>query len=255
MNENGEAKDGSGGDVGAASFDAPEAARRDVRGGEQRSMTKPYRIVLAEDHTIVREGLKAILAMEADLQVVDEATDGFEAIRCVGARTPDIVLLDLSMPRLNGMEAIEEIKRVSPATRVVVLTVHKSEEYVLAALRAGADGYVLKEATAAELALGIRSVLQGHRYLSPQVSATVIDGYLGAAKEMAPRSSLDELTKREREVLKLIAEGYRSREVAQQLCISPKTVEKHRSNLMSKLDLHSVQALTAYAIERGLVTT
>jgi DNA-binding NarL/FixJ family response regulator len=217
-------------------------------------MTKPHRVVLAEDHTIVREGLRFILSSETDLQVVGEATDGFEAIRCVGACKPDVVLLDLSMPRMNGMDAIKEIKRASPSTRVLVLTVHKTEEYVLAALRAGADGYVLKEATAAELALGVRSVLQGHRYLSPQISATVIDGYLEGAKTMGPRSSLDELTKREREVLKLIAEGFRSREIAQQLCISPKTVEKHRSNLMGKLDLRNAQALTAYAIEKGLVT-
>jgi DNA-binding NarL/FixJ family response regulator len=217
-------------------------------------MTKPHRVVLAEDHTIVREGLRFILSSETDLQVVGEATDGFEAIRHVRACKPDLVLLDLSMPKMNGMDAIKEIKRASPSTRVLVLTVHKTESYVLAALRAGADGYVLKEGTAAELALGVRSVLQGHRYLSPQISATVIDGYLEAAKAVGPRSPFDELTKREREVLKLIAEGFRSREIAQQLCISPKTVEKHRSNLMGKLELHNVQALTAYAIEKGLVT-
>jgi DNA-binding NarL/FixJ family response regulator len=211
------------------------------------------RIVIAEDHTILREGLRALLASQADLEVVGEAGDGREAIRCVEKLSPDLVLLDLSMPRMRGLEAIGEIKRCSPGTRVLTLTVHDAEEYILESLRAGADGYVLKDATREELLIALRSVLGGKSYLSPSVSAKVIDGYLAGKKSLKPESSWETLTSREREILKLIAEGGRNRQIAHDLCISVKTVEKHRANLMEKLDLHDVSSLTAYAIRKGLV--
>jgi DNA-binding NarL/FixJ family response regulator len=162
--------------------------------------------------------------------------------------------MDLSMPKMDGMDAIREIKKRCPSTKVLALTVHRTEEYILATLRAGADGYVLKDATHAELLMAIRSVLMGKRYLSPGASEKVIEGYLDGRKTLRSHSPWDTLTQREREVLKLIAEGYKNREIADYLYISVKTVEKHRANLMKKLDLHSTSALTALAMEKGLVT-
>jgi DNA-binding NarL/FixJ family response regulator len=215
--------------------------------------TPPSRIILAEDHTILREGLRALLAGMPEVEVVGEAMDGMETIRLAGELLPDLVMLDLSMPRLNGLEAIKEIKRLQPQIRLLVLTVQKAEDYVQAALVAGADGYVLKDATSGELFQAIRSVLAGERYLSPAIATTVVSLYLGA-QDAGIRTSFDVLSTREREVLKLLAEGYRSREIGDLLCISPKTVEKHRANLMDKLNLHNVSGLTAYAIEKGLVT-
>lgn len=215
-------------------------------------IVKKKRIIIAEDHTILREGLKALLSPDPGLEIVGEATDGMEAIRRVHELTPDMVLMDLTMPRMNGMEAIREIKRDHPETRILVLTVHKTEEYVLASLRAGADGYVLKESTHAELAMAVHNVLDGKPYLSPGISEKVIQGYLNGKKTATTRSALETLTQRERGILKLIAENYRNREIADCLCISLKTVEKHRDNLMKKLDLHSAAALTAFAIEHGL---
>lgn len=218
------------------------------------ALEQRYRLVIAEDHTILREGLKALLAARQGLEVVGEATDGREAVRCVEDLKPDLLMLDLSMPRSNGLEVLKEIKRANPKTRVLVLTVHKTEDYVFTALQAGADGYVLKDSSASELMLAVGSVLNGERYLSPAIASTVVSGYLGAKDGTALRPAFDELSTREREVLKLIAEGYRTREIAVYLCISPKTVEKHRANLMDRLKLHTVPALTAYAIEKGLIT-
>ena len=212
------------------------------------------RILIAEDHVILREGLRALLSSEPDLTVVGEAGDGREAIRQVEELLPDLILMDLSMPRMNGIEAIQEIRRRCPSTRILVLTVHKTEEHVLAALKAGADGYVLKEATGDEFKMAARSVLAGHPYLSPGVSHKVIQGYLEGTKAKAPSTPWDTLTSREREVLKLIGEGYKNKEIAAELYISPKTVEKHRANLMRKLDLHTTAQLTTLAVEKGLVT-
>jgi DNA-binding NarL/FixJ family response regulator len=217
-------------------------------------MKKPFNIVIAEDHTILREGLKALLSSHPDLKVVGEAEDGIEAIRCVQNHSPDMILLDLSMPRMTGLDAIKEIKRVNAETKIIVLTVHKTEEYILATLQAGADGYVLKDAHSTELLMAIRHVLDGHRYLSPSISGTIIDGLLQGKKASAIRSAWDTLTQREREILKLVAEGHKNKEIADLLCISLKTVEKHRANLMEKLDLHNVASLTALAAEKGLIT-
>ena len=215
---------------------------------------KRSRIVLAEDHALLREGVRALVAPEPDLQVVGEAMDGREAIRAAEEHQPDLMILDLSMPRTNGLEAMQEIKRVCPTIRILVLTAHKTEDYVFSALQSGADGYVLKESTAAELLMAIRSVLAGERYLGPAIANQVIAGTLGGKDTSAPRSAFNELTTREREVLKLIAEGYRNKDIAAYLCISPQSVEKHRASLMERLNLRTVPALTAYAIEKGLIT-
>ena len=217
-------------------------------------MENPHRIVIAEDHTILREGLRALLSADPDLEVVGEAGDGRDAIRCVGKLNPDLILMDLSMPRMDGIPAIREIKKHHPETKIIALTVHKTEEYVLAALEAGADGYVLKDATHNELLMAIKSVIVDRPYLSPGVSKTVIEGYLQGTKGIEPQSRFGKLSPREKEVLKLIAEGYKNRETAELLYLSIKTVEKHRANLMKKLDLHNAAELTGYAIEKGIVT-
>jgi two-component system, NarL family, response regulator NreC len=211
------------------------------------------RIVIAEDYTILREGLRAMIASYPDFEVVGEAGDGHEAVQSVEKLKPHLVLMDLSMPRMNGMDAIREIRRRAPETKIVVLTVHKTEEYILATLKAGADGYVLKDATRDELILAVRNVISGKRYISPGISERVIEGYLDGRKGIKSQTTWETLTHREREILKLIAEGHRNKEIADYLCISVKTVEKHRANLMEKLDLHNVQALTTFAIEKGLV--
>jgi DNA-binding NarL/FixJ family response regulator len=218
-------------------------------------MKKNFNIVLAEDHTILREGLKSLLSSQPDLKIVGEAGDGLEAIRCVRNHNPDMILLDLSMPRMTGLDAIKEIKRVNADTKIIVLTVHSTEEYILSTLQAGADGYVLKDAHSTELLTAIRHVLDGHRYLSPSISGTIIDGLLQGKKASAIRSAWESLTQREREILKLIAEGHKNKDIADLLCISLKTVEKHRANLMEKLDLHNVAALTALAAEKGLINS
>ena len=216
-------------------------------------MDKKVRIVLAEDHTILREGLRALLSADPKFEIVGEAADGRQAVRAVEKLGPDLVMMDLSMPRMTGMDAIREIKKRCPETKIMVLTVHKTEEYLRTTLQAGANAYVLKDATRDELLMAIENVLTGKTYLSPGVSEKVIEGYLEGKESRLPGSTLGLLSPREREVLKLIAEGYKNKEIAVDLCISLKTVEKHRANLMKKLDLHNAAALTAYAIEQGLV--
>ncbi len=217
-------------------------------------MEKKSRIVIAEDHTILREGLRSLLSSDPNFEIIGEAEDGREAIRCVEKFKPDLILMDLSMPRMNGMEAISEIKKRFKETKILVLTVHKTEEYILATLKAGADGYILKDSTHAELKMAVKNVLSGKQYISPGISEKVIEGYLEGRKTLKVRTAWETLTQREREILKLIAEGYKNKEIADDLCISVKTVEKHRANLMEKLNLHNAQALTTYAIEKGLVS-
>jgi len=213
------------------------------------------RIFIVEDHTLLRAGLRALLAQDPDLEIVGEADNGRDAIRAIGSLAPHLVLMDLSMPGMNGIEAMQDIKRRYPRTRVLVLTIHKTDEYIHESLRAGADGYILKDATHDELRVAIRSVLSGKTYLSPDISGKVIHAYLGSGKVDTIANTWDTLTHREREVLKLVAEGHPNKYIADYLCLSIKTVEKHRSNLMKKLDLHNASTLTSYAIEKGLLAT
>lgn len=218
-------------------------------------MSEKRRIVIAEDHTILREGLRALLISDPEFDVVGEAEDGLEAIKSVQQLKPDLVIMDLSMPKMNGVGAIKEIKRAVPETKIVVLTVHRNEEYILASFQAGSDGYVLKYASHEELVSAIRTVLKGQPYLSPAISAVVLKAFLDGQKGDSCQSPCSTLTSREMEVLKLIAEGYRNKQTADLLGISVKTVERHRANLMKKLDLHSGAALTAFALEKGLICT
>ena len=217
-------------------------------------MIDKKRILIVEDHTLLRAGLKALLSQDPDIEIVGEAENGRDAVRLVGTLAPDLVLTDLSMAGMNGIESIVDIKRRYPDVRVLVLTIHKTDEYIFAAMRAGANGYILKDASHDELRIAIRSVLNGKTYLSPDISAKVINGYLDTDKSSGPNSAWDTLTHREREVLKLVAEGNTNKFIADYFCLSVKTVEKHRSNLMKKLDLHNASMMTAYAIERGLVS-
>lgn len=212
------------------------------------------KIVIAEDHTILRDGLHSLLEMQEGFEVVGHAADGLEAIDCAAQFQPDIMLLDISMPKMDGLSAIREIKKQHPRIKILALTVHRDEEYILSAFKAGADGYCLKDAHFEEVLKAVQVVLSGKSYMSPEVSEKVLEGYLEGRKTLKTSSAWDDLTQREKEVLKLIAEGHKNAEIAEFLCISVKTVNKHRSNLMRKLDIHNASALTSYAIEKGLVT-
>jgi len=202
---------------------------------------------------MIREGIRAILADEQDLEIVGEAVNGQEAIHNTSLCRPSIVLMDLNMPHINGAEAIRAIKRRHPKVKIIVLTVHKAEEFVRSTLDAGADAYILKDDTRLELISAIRHVQNGKSYLSPGVSSMVVTGYLGRNETSPQRASWEILTTREREVMKLVAEGFKNKQIGSYLSISLKTVEKHRSNLMKKLDLHSASAITAYAMDNNLL--
>lgn len=215
-------------------------------------MSEKHRVVIVEDHALLRAGLWALLAQDPDIEVVGESDNGKDALRIIGALSPHLVLMDITMPGTNGIAAIADLKRRYPAVKVLVLTIHKTDEYIQESLTAGADGYILKGATQEELRLAVRTVLMGKCYLTPDISARVINGYLGGGKD-ASSSAWDKLTQRERQVLKLIAEGHPNKFIAEYLCLSVKTVEKHRSNLMSKLDIHNASTLTGFAIEKGLL--
>lgn len=212
------------------------------------------RILLADDHAILREGLRLVLEKEPDFQVVGEAGDGQEAVEKARALHPDLVLLDIAMPRLNGVEAARRIKRHCPEAKILVLTQYDDRAYVLPILQAGADGYILKQTESYHLAEGIRAVMRGEATLSPPVARQLVDL---VASEPSPEADHAEvtLTDREREVLILVAEGYSSRQIAEALGISPKTVDVHRTNLMRKLNLHNRVEVTRYAIRHGLISS
>jgi len=211
-------------------------------------------VLLAEDHTIVRKGLRSLLESRADIKVVGEAENGREAIDRVEELRPDVVVMDIGMPGLNGLEATRRIKKRFGDVQVLILTVHTGEEYILQILRAGASGYLVKQAAPAELISAIQAVHRGEAFLSPSISKKVLEDYVQRAGATAQRDSFERLTDREREVLQLIAEAYSTREIAEQLHISIKTAETHRAHLMEKLSLHSTAELTRYAIRKGVVT-
>lgn len=209
------------------------------------------RVLLADDHSIVREGLRKLLEMHGRFEVLGECADGVDAIELAERLAPDIVVMDVWMPRLSGIEATRRIVRLPGSTRVMMLTMHKARSHVEEALRAGASGYVLKDAPAVEVIAALEAVQRGECYLSPSITQQVVDAL---AHPGSPESSpLAGLTEREREVLQLIAEGHSSKEIAQLFGVSLKTVESHRANLMDKLNLHKVSLLVRFAIRAGLV--
>jgi DNA-binding NarL/FixJ family response regulator len=211
------------------------------------------RVVLADDHALVRAGIRALLEKLPGIKVVGEADNGREALELIKTSAPNLILLDISMSKLGGLEALPRIVKDFPAVKVLILSGHANEEYVLRALRCGAAGYMLKEAAAEELGLAIKAVAQNKTYLSPSVSRTVVESYLQrAAGEEGP---IEHLTARQREVLQLIAEGKNTKEIAGMLDISVKTVEAHRLQLMARLDIHDVPGLVRYAIRSGLVSS
>ncbi len=212
------------------------------------------KVLLVDDHVIVRQGLKALLSDEPDMEVVGEANNGREALEKLAALEPEVVLMDISMPSLNGIEATRQIKQRFPDVKVVILSMHANEEYVFQVLQAGAAGYVLKLSDSMEVLTAIRAALSGGSFLSPPISRTVINDYVRRAEARGQGSDLDLLTSREREVLQLLAEGRSNRDIAEELSISIKTVESHRSNIMNKLEVSSKAELIKYALRKGWAT-
>ena len=211
------------------------------------------RILIADDHQVVREALRSLLEGEGGFQVVGDTGDGLEAVRLVEKLEPHVLLMDLAMPGLGGLEVTREVTKRFPRTAVVVLSMHSSEAYVTRALQNGASAYVTKESGGNDLLHAIREAAEGRHYLSPPLSQRAVDTYFDRART-APLEDYDRLTTREREVLHLVAEGHSSAEIAQRLYISPRTVEGHRSSLMRKLGLHSQFDLATFALEKGLVS-
>lgn len=217
-------------------------------------MTTPtIRVLMAEDHALVRAGLYALLKGVAGIEIIAETGDGQEALRLILDHRPDVALLDISMPGLNGLEVLARAREECPDVRVIILSMHANEEYMRQALRTGAAGYVLKDASAADLEQAIKAVARGEPYLSPTISKRVIDEY--SRSRAGEPSPLELLTSRQREILQLIAEGHATKDIAHILNLSAKTVETHRAQLMERLDIHDVPGLVRYAIRIGLVSS
>lgn len=212
---------------------------------------RPIRVLLAEDHTLVRAGIRSLIDRMENLEVVGEASDGREAVRLARQREPELVLMDIAMAGLNGLEATRRIRANTPGVRVLILSMHANEQYVHQAVKAGASGYLLKDAATEELDLAVQAVMRGQTYFSPEVSRHLVQDYL---EQNGERSPLERLTPRQREILQLIAEGRSTREIADWLHLSVKTVETHRMQLMERLDIHDVPGLVRFAIRSGLIS-
>ena len=210
------------------------------------------KVIIAEDHTIVRQGLCALLRSEPDIEVVGEASDGLEAIELAKRLIPDVVLMDIAMRNLNGIEATRQIKKLFSQMKVLVLTMYENEECIFQILKAGASGYLIKDSAMTDLVSAIRSIHQGDSYLSPSISKKVIEEYIQRAESGEKRSLGDLLSSREREILQLISEGHSVPQIASLLCISKKTVEAHKTHIMEKLNIHDKVGLIKYAIRMGL---
>ncbi len=222
-------------------------------------MDKPghekIRVLVVDDHTIVREGVRLLLEAQADIEVIGEAADGQEALKLVRQFHPDLVVMDIQMPNLNGLEATRAIKQELPRIQILALTMYESDDYFFQVLNAGASGYVLKKAASADLLTAIRAVHSGDVFLYPSVARRLVSDYLGRVKSGEEKKSYDGLTVREREVLKLIAEGHTNQVIAEKLVISPSTVQTHRTRIMQRLNLHSRAELIQYAMRKGLLDT
>lgn len=211
------------------------------------------RVLIAEDHAIVRAGVRMLLESQPDIQVIGEAENGRQALDLVAQLNPDLVLMDVAMPEMNGLEATQRIKEAFPGVQVLVLTMHEDERYFFQILQAGASGYVVKGASPADLLSAVRAVALGQAYLYPSVAKQLLDDYLKRVDSGEEKDSYDGLSGREREVLRLIAEGRTSRTIAEELVLSVNTVERHRANIMGKLNLHGRSELIRYAIRKGLI--
>jgi DNA-binding NarL/FixJ family response regulator len=214
----------------------------------------PISVFLADDHPVVRNGLQLILQAEADINVVGEAADGHEAVRRVEKAKPDVVVMDIAMPGLNGIEATKKIRVACPEARVLILSMHATAEHIYQALQAGAQGYLLKESAGEEVIKAVRALCKGKRYLSEKISETMVNDYLQQRALDKKKSPLESLSEREREILQLAAEGKTSAEIGRALFISPKTVETYRSRLMQKLGISDHAALIKFAIQYGVTT-
>ncbi len=214
-------------------------------------MPEQIRVIIADDHTIFRSGLNMLLSSESDINVIGEAEDGQSAIQLAKELNPDVILMDIGMPELNGIEATERIKLESPDINILVLTMHRSDEYFFKMLEAGASGYILKGAETSELINAVRSVAKGEVFLYPSMAGRLVKEYL--SQSASSKISSAKLTKREREILQLIAEGFTNKEIAKKLVLSPSTVHSHRTNLLHKLNLNSRHELVQYAREHGLM--
>ncbi len=211
------------------------------------------KILIAEDHAIVREGIRMILDAEPDFDVVGEAKDGKQAVELVRSLSPDVVVMDISMPQMTGIEATQQIRRLCPRTHVLILTIHEEESYVFQLLQMGASGYVLKRAAATDLVEAVRAASRGEAFLYPSVARSVVADYLDRVRTGEGRDRYDGLTDREREILVLLAEGLTNAQIADRLYISVKTVQTHRAHIMEKLDLHDRSLLVRYAVRKGLI--
>ena len=211
------------------------------------------RIVLADDHTIIRSGLRLLLEQQPDFKVVAEASDGRQAVQLVSKHHPNVVVLDIGMPELNGIEATRQIVAQDPHPDVVILSMHSDESYVLRALKAGARAYILKNAAEADLIRAVQAVSEGKSFFSPVISKMLLEDYVRQVREKEVEDSYDLLTPREREILQLIAEGKTNKEMATILGLSPHTIETHRGNILEKLNLHSVPELILYAVRKGII--
>ena len=210
-------------------------------------------ILLADDHTILRAGLKMMLNAQPDMEVIGEAHDGRQALHEALRLHPDVILMDITMPDMNGIEATRQVKKQLPEVKVLILTMHENDEYVFQALRAGASGYMLKEAADTDLINALHVIQSGNFYLSPTAQSVMVGDYLQRVRAGEEKDSYSSLTEREREILKLVAEGFTNNQIAERLVISPKTVDTHRTHIMDKLNLHSRAELVKYAMRRGLL--
>jgi len=211
------------------------------------------RILLGDDHTLMRQGLRKILEARADWEVVAEASTGREAVREALSAEPDVVILDIGMPLLNGIEATRQILRRRPNTRVLILSMHADEAYILRALQAGARGYMLKDSADTDLIRGVTAVAAGKSFFSPAVASVMLDDYVRRMAEKGIADRFDSLSEREREIFQLVAEGHSNKEIADLLSVSPATVETHRAHILQKLDVHNTAELVLYAVRRGLI--